>query len=62
MTRYWKIVIAVFALLLLAGIVLAGTGLLTGASPDRIVEVLFGGRDGLVSSLQAARTRLTAFC
>ena len=52
MKRYWKIVIAIVLLLLLAGIVLAGTGLLTGASPSRIAELLFGGWEGLIAAVE----------
>ena len=52
MKRYWKIVIAIVLLLLLAGIVLAGTGLLTGASPNRIAELLFGGWEGLIAAVE----------
>lgn len=53
MRRYWKIIAAVVILLLLAGIVLGGTGILTGASPDRIAELLFGGWDGLYGTVQS---------
>ena len=59
MKHYWKIVLILCALLLLAGIVIGGAGYLTGASPDRIAEVLYGGWDGLRSALQSLSAQLT---
>ena len=58
MKHYWKIVLILCALLLLAGIVIGGAGYLTGASPDRIAELLYGGWDGLRSALESLQARL----
>ena len=59
MKHYWKIVLILCALLLLAGIVIGGAGYLTGASPDRIAEVLYGGWDGLRSAVDSLLSRVT---
>ena len=58
MIRYWKIVLAVSVVLFLAGLVLLGTGLMTGASPDRIVELVFGGRDALLAMFNSAKAEV----
>ena len=55
MIRYWKIVLTVSAVLLLTGLVLLGTGLMTGASPERIVELVCGGRDALLEIFNTAK-------
>lgn len=59
MKHYWKIVLILCALLLLAGIVIGGTGYLTGASPNRIAELLYGGWDGLLSAVKSLATQVT---
>ncbi|MBE7017999.1 MAG: hypothetical protein E7420_07620 [Ruminococcaceae bacterium] len=43
MSKVWKIVGIIMLVLIVAGIVSGGIGLLTGASLDRMVENLFGG-------------------
>lgn len=58
MIRFWKIVLPVVAILFLTGIVLAGAGWLTGASPDRIAELLYGGWDVLRGIFDAVRTEV----
>ena len=55
MIRYWKIIFAVVAVLLLIGLLLVGAGLITGASPDRITELLYGGWDVLAGTFEAAK-------
>lgn len=60
MRRYWKIITAVVALLLLAGIVIGGTGILTGASTGRIAELLFGGWEGLIAAVESQAARAVA--
>ena len=55
MTQLWKIVLTIIAVLLVLGVLLAGTGLITGASPNRIVELLYGGVDGLLGALDGLR-------
>ena len=60
MKRYWKIVAVVSAVLLVAGIVLGAAGYLTGASPDRIVSLVYGGWDGLRSMLTTLHSQLIA--
>ena len=61
MKHYWKIVLILCALLLLAGIVIGGAGYLTGASPDRIAEMLYGGWDGLRSAVESLLTQVMRF-
>ncbi len=47
MGKAWRIVMTVVVFLAVAGVVLIGAAWLTGASPVRIVELVFGGREGL---------------
>lgn len=51
MSRAWRIIGTVILLLVIAGVVSGGIGLLTGASLDRMVENVFGGREGLEAVL-----------
>ena len=60
MTRFWKIILWIFGILLIAGIVIGGAGLLTDASPDRMAELLYGGWDNVRASLDALWARITA--
>ena len=43
MIRAWRIIGAIILIVIVAGIVAGGIGLLTGASLDRMVENVFGG-------------------
>ncbi len=45
MSKVWKVVGIIMLVLVIAGIVVGGIGLLTGASLDRMVENIFGGWD-----------------
>ena len=45
MNKVWKVVGIIILVLVVAGIVSGGIGLLTGASLDRMVENVFGGWD-----------------
>ncbi len=45
MSKVWKVVGIIMLVLVIAGIVIGGIGLLTGASLDRMVENIFGGWD-----------------
>ena len=54
MGRAWRIIMTVVVFLAVAGIVLIGAAWLTGASPVRIVELVFGGRAGLETWWNAA--------
>ncbi len=47
MSRMWRIVLTVVAVLLALGIVLLGAAWLTGASVYRTVELVFGGQEEL---------------
>ena len=55
MSRLWRIVISIVATLVVLGVLLAGTGLITGASPYRIAELLYGGWDGLLGALDSLK-------
>jgi len=57
MTQLWKIVLTVIGVLLVLGVILAGTGLITGASPFRIAELLYGGMDGLLGALDSLKAQ-----
>ena len=52
MARIWKFVLAAALVLLVCGVILAGTGLLTGASPERVWTGL-NGWDGLKASAES---------
>ncbi len=54
MTKAWRIVLWTALALVVAGAVLGGIGWLTGASPVRMADVLFGGTDGFYAALHAA--------
>ncbi len=43
MSKAWRVIGTIILIILLAGIVAGGIGLLTGASLDRMVENVFGG-------------------
>jgi len=47
MSRAWRIIGTIILILIIAGIVAGGIGLLTGASLDRMVENIFGGWEAL---------------
>lgn len=47
MRTAWRVIGTIVLILLVAGIVAAGIGLITGASLDRMVENVFGGWDAL---------------
>lgn len=62
MAKAWRVVMIAVIFLAAAGVVLIGAAWLTGASPVRIVELVFGGRAGLQSWLDAAKhTALSAW-
>lgn len=54
MTKAWRIVLFITGGLVLAGLVLAGVGWLTGASPLRMADILYGGVDGVRAAAQTA--------
>jgi len=60
MKRTWKIILIITASAASLGILLFCAGLLTGASTDRIVEVVFGGREMLDLLLQTLRDELAS--
>ena len=47
MAKAWRAVLIIAAFLAAAGVVLMGAAWLTGASPVRIVELVFDGPEGL---------------
>ena len=47
MAKAWRVVLTVVIFLVAAGAVLVGAAWLTGASPTRIVELVFDGPEGL---------------
>lgn len=58
MSRAWRIIGTVILLLVIAGVVSGGIGLLTGASLDRMVENVFGGWEVLELYLDAISDQL----
>lgn len=58
MLKVWKIVAIIVVVVAVIGLIISGTGLITGASPDRIVRLAFGGWDGLRHTLDAYRPML----
>ena len=55
MGKAWRIVLTVVIALLVIGIVMVGAAWITGASPERIVELVFGGQEGLEAWWEAAK-------
>lgn len=55
MGKAWRVVLTVVIALLVIGIVLVGAAWITGASPDRIVELVFGGQAGLEARLETIK-------
>ncbi len=51
MSKAWRIVGIIVLVLIVAGIVAGGIGMLTGASLDRAVENIFGGWETLEAML-----------
>lgn len=58
MSTVWKIVGVLSVILLVAGVVCAGIGLLTGASLDRMIENVFDGWDTLELMLDVLKQEL----
>ena len=56
MNKVWKIVGIIILVLVVAGIVAGGIGLLTGASLDRMVENVFGGWEVVDMVIESLRT------
>ena len=59
MSKLWKAVGVTALALFILGLVLCGAGWLTGASPARMAELIFGGTDAAVEAGKAAMTRLS---
>ena len=58
MRTAWRIVGTIVLVLLVAGIVAAGIGLLTGASLDRMMENVFGGWEAFNLALDVLKQEL----
>lgn len=58
MKTAWRVIGTLVLIILAAGIVAAGIGLLTGASADRMVENVFGGWDSLEMIIDVFRQEL----
>lgn len=56
MSKVWKIVGIIMLVLVVAGIVAGGIGLITGASLDRMVENVFGGWDAVNMIIDSLRS------
>ena len=55
MAKAWRVVLWIVLFLLAAGVVLMGAAWLTGASNARIVELAFGGQEGVDAWLATVR-------
>lgn len=60
MKKVWKVILIVCLVLVVLGVVCAAVGWLTGASTDRMIEVLFGGREMLELILKTLRDELAS--
>lgn len=58
MSKAWKIVGTIVLALAIAGIISAGIGLITGASIDRMVELIFGGWETLEMIVEALQQEI----
>ncbi len=55
MSKAWRVVGIIVLVLVVAGIVAGGIGMLTGASLDRMVENVFGGWDSVNAILEVLK-------
>lgn len=60
MGKLWKIVGIIALVLVVIGVILGAVGYLTGASMDRILELVFGGRETLELILRILKQELSA--
>ena len=60
MKNAWKVILIIAAVLLGLGIIAGAAGLLTGASPDRMIEVVFGGREALELLISVLKDELAS--
>ena len=58
MARAWKIILIVVMALAILGVVLGAIGSFTGGSVDRMIEIVFGGRETLDLMLSVLRQQL----
>jgi hypothetical protein len=58
MARAWKIILIVVMALAILGVVLGAIGYFTGGSVDRMIEIVFGGRETLDLMLSVLRQQL----
>ena len=58
MARAWKIILTVVVVLVILGVVLGAIGYFTGGSVDRMIEVVFGGREALDLMLSVLKQQL----
>ena len=58
MARAWKIILIVVVALAILGVVLGAIGYFTGGSVDRMIEIVFGGRETLDLMLSVLRQQL----
>ena len=59
MARAWKIILTVVLVLVILGVVLGAIGYFTGGSVDRMIEVVFGGREALDLMLSVLKQQLS---
>ena len=60
MAKAWRVVLIIVVFLAAAGIVLIGAAWLTGASPARIVELVFDGPEGVAVWWDAAKAMVAS--
>ena len=58
MSKVWRIVGWIAVILAAVGLVLGGVGWLTGASPIRMIDVVFGGTDAARAAADGAMDRV----
>ena len=58
MARAWKIILIVVMALAILGVVFGAIGYFTGGSVDRMIEIVFGGRETLDLMLSVLRQQL----
>lgn len=60
MSKVWKSVGIAALVLAVVGVVLAAAGLITGASTDRMIELVFGSREAFEMILQVLKEELAS--
>ena len=60
MRKIWRVILVIALVLAVLGAAAAAVGYFTGASTDRMIEIVFGGRDTLKLMLRLLKEQLSS--